>query len=133
MCQVAAGETYGYMVETWENAKSQAVRAIVRQGRKGSTISYSDLAKQITTIYFDAHEHIYHLMLGQISSEEDAAGRGMLTALVVLKDSGMPGDGFWDLAKRLGRNVSDKIACWVQETEFVLSHCKNHPLVVQQP
>jgi hypothetical protein len=85
------------------------------------------------TIYFDAHEHIYHLMLGQISSEEDAAGRGMLTALVVLKDSGMPGDGFWDLAKRLGRNVSDKIACWVQETEFVLSHCKNHPLVVQQP
>jgi hypothetical protein len=101
MCSIAVGETYGYKLQTWENAKCEAIRAIVRIGKAGSTISYSDLSREITSIAFHPHDHIFHLMLGQISCEEEAAGRGMLSALVVLKDSGMPGEGFWDWQKDL--------------------------------
>ena len=47
-------------------------------------------------------------MLGEISSEEDAAGRGMLTVLVVHRAGDMqPGPGFFELAKQLGRNTSN--------------------------
>ena len=55
-------------------------------------------------------------MLGQISVEEDAAGRGMLSALVVHKHSdGQPGPGFYELADDRGRDTSDKVCCWVEE------------------
>lgn len=131
MCQIVQNETYGYSIERWENAKSEAVRAIVREARDyGQPISYSDLAAKIKSIHFDPHDHVFHLMLGQISTEEDAAGRGMLSVLVVHKGGdGMPGAGFWDLAKQLGRNTRDKLVCWTKETEQVLSKCKNHPMV----
>ena len=55
-------------------------------------------------------------MLGQISEEEDAAGRGMLSVLVVHKDGDkMPGPGFFTLAKKLGRDISDRDKCWSDE------------------
>jgi hypothetical protein len=129
MCRVIARETYDFPIELWERAKSEAVRVIVREGRKGNPITYSDLAGKITSIRFDPHDHIFHLMLGEISTEEDAAARGMLTVLVVRKDDGMPGDDFWDLAKRLGRDTKDKTVLWAEETKTVLTHCKNHPLM----
>lgn len=130
MCQIVKGETYGYSVETWECAKLEATRAIVREARAyGKPISYSDLAQQIISIHFGPHEHIFHLMLGQISEEEDAAGRGMLSVLVVHKGgNGMPGEGFWDLARRLGRDTRDKVVFWAKETQEVIDKCKQHPL-----
>lgn len=40
----------------------------------------------------------------------------MLTAIVVHKHGDMqPGPGFFELAKSLGRNTKDPLACWIQE------------------
>ena len=40
----------------------------------------------------------------------------MLTAIVVHKSGDMqPGPGFFELAKSLGKNVKDPLACWVAE------------------
>jgi hypothetical protein len=51
-------------------------------------------------------------LVGEISEDEVAAGRPMLSALVVEKDKGMPGKGFFKLArflKRLhGTSTTDK-------------------------
>jgi hypothetical protein len=59
-------------------------------------------------------------MLGEISEAEDAAGRGMLTVIVVHKQGDMqPGPGFFDLAKRLGRDTTDIVKCWVDELKKV--------------
>jgi hypothetical protein len=124
MCGIVEGETYGYQADIWEKAKSEAIRTIVH---KGSTISYSELAANIRSIAFDPHDHGFHYLLGQISVEEDAAGRGMLSALVVHKLDGMPGEGFWDLAQTLGRDIKDRVRCWSRETELVLSHFPCHP------
>lgn len=127
MCETTSDNTYGYTLEVWERAKLEATRAIVREGQKGSTISYSDLTKQISSIPFGPHDSIFHHLLGQISVEEDAAGRGMLSALVVHKDDGLPGDGFWDLAHRLGRDTRDNVECWTKEIKLVLEHCTKRP------
>ena len=42
-------------------------------------------------------------LLGEISSDEVSSGRPMLSALVVSKEFGVPLEGFFELAKSLGR------------------------------
>jgi hypothetical protein len=55
-------------------------------------------------------------MLGEISADEDAAGRGMLSVIVVHKSGDMqPGPGFFELARDLGRDTSDILVCWITE------------------
>src|SRR5215470_8318342 len=126
MCKILAGETYGFQASVWENAKLEAVRAIVQEGKKGKTIAYSDLTKRISSIGFGPHDYSFHHLLGEISCEEEAAGRGMLSALVVHKEDGMPGQGFFDLARQLGRDVTDQLKCWSEEVTTVLGKCKVH-------
>jgi hypothetical protein len=64
-------------------------------------------------------------MLGEISEEEDALGRGMLSVLVVHKGDGQrPGSGFFQLANKLGRDTSDKDLCWTIELQRVLDVLK---------
>ena len=46
-------------------------------------------------------QQVGHLV-GEISEDEHNAGRPMLSALVVEKDTGMPSSGFYDLARELG-------------------------------
>ena len=59
-------------------------------------------------------------MLGEISLAEDKDGRGMLSALVVHKTGDMePGQGFFHYAEVLGRDVSDRLTCWVREIHKV--------------
>ena len=83
-------------------------------------IPYSDLVKQSTSIKMDAYDTRLFHMLGEISSEEDAAGRGMLTVVVVHKHGDMqPGPGFFELAKRFGRETKDVMKCWVDELHKV--------------
>ena len=36
--------TFGFPPQAWQEAKLEAIRAIVRAGRQGKTITYSDLA-----------------------------------------------------------------------------------------
>jgi molybdopterin synthase catalytic subunit len=83
-------------------------------------IPYSNLVKQIRSIKLEAHDPRLFHMLGEISSEEDAAGRGMLTVVVVHSDGDMqPGPGFFELAKQLGRDTSNILKCWVNELHKV--------------
>jgi hypothetical protein len=116
---------YGYEPSLWLKAKKEATCAIVK---KRAPIFYSDLTRRIKSIAFGPHDYAFHALLYEISVEEDAAGRGMLTVLVVRQEDGLPGQGFFDLAEKLGRDVSDRIRCYGEETKVVLSHCEDHPL-----
>ena len=62
-------------------------------------------------------------MLGEISSEEDEAGRGMVSVLVVHKDGDMrPRPGFFSLAADRGREIADQDRVWVGEFNRVVAH-----------
>jgi hypothetical protein len=59
------------------------------------------------------------------SSEEDAAGRGMLSVIVIHQGGdGRPGPGLFVLARELGRDVRDKEIFWVTEVALVRT---SHP------
>jgi molybdopterin synthase catalytic subunit len=112
--------TYGFPQRDWDAAKQEVRRILIERAKVRGMIPYSDLAGKIGAIPLEAHDQRLFHLLGQISSEEDAAGRGMLSVIVVHKSGDMqPGPGFFELAKQLGRDTSDILRCWVDELKKV--------------
>jgi hypothetical protein len=104
----------------WHAAKEEARRAMIAAAKAQKTISYSDLVRKIRRIVFDPHDDLLDQLLDEISAEEDKAGRGMLTAVVVHKTRDkQPGPGFYELAETLGRDTRDPLQCWLTELKAV--------------
>jgi molybdopterin synthase catalytic subunit len=111
---------YGFADEEWAAAKHEACQALIGRAKVRGMMPYSELVKHISTIHFDAYDQRLFHLLGDISESEEAAGRGMLSAIVVHKTGDMePGPGFFELASKLGRKTSDKTKCWVEEIKRV--------------
>jgi hypothetical protein len=111
---------YGFEDEVWESAKSEAKQLLTERAKVRGMMSYSELVARMKTIKFESHDRKLFKFLGEISSEEDRAGNGMLTVIVVHKRGDMqPGPGFFELAQELGRNTSDILKCWVEELHKV--------------
>lgn len=117
---------YGIPVEIWDEAKEEASLAIREVASDRSLIFYSDLVKRIRSCALEPYGEPLAKMLGEISTDEDAAGRGLLTAVVVRKEDGRPGRGFFDkLARDRGRVFPDtesgRDRFWIEELERVYS------------
>lgn len=117
---------HGFAQADWKAAKEEARRAMIERAKVRGMIPYSELVGKVTSIKLEPHDFRLFRLLGEISSEEDAAGRGMLTAIVVHKDGDMqPGPGFFELAKTLEKNTSDILECWVEELHRVHAYWSN--------
>lgn len=120
---------YGYPETEWEDAKEEMRRILVQTASHSRTIAYSDLVCGVHTIRLQPDSHALAHMLGEISTEEDTAGRGMLSVVVVHKGGDQkPGPGFFELAKKLGRDTSDVLKCWIQELRQVHDYWRSHPV-----
>ena len=113
---------YGYPLNQWNAAKEEIKQILIEIAKNRQTITYSDLVRKVNTINFEPVSYGLSAMLGEISSEEYIAGRGMLTAVVVLKDDGIPGSGFFELARALGKSFPDELKFWVDELNKVYSY-----------
>ena len=106
----------------WDGAKREIRSLLIERAKVRGMIPYSELAEKVCSLHLEAHDQRLFHLLGEISSEESGAGRGMLSVIVVHKAGDMqPGPGFFDLAKQLGRDTSDILNCWVQELRKVHS------------
>ena len=110
--------------EVWEQAKQEMRLAIIKRAKQHGMIAYSELLNKVSSLRLELeqpdHRSVMAEMLGEISLAEDKVGRGMLSALVVHKTGDMvPGQGFFHYAEVLGRDISDKVACWVREIHKV--------------
>jgi len=117
---------YGFEGAQWDAAKQEAKSILIEVATRKGRIAYSELVGQIGSLSLEPHDtRLFHL-LGEISSEEDNAGRGMITAIVVHKSGDMqPGPGFFDLAKLLGKDVKDPLVCWISEFNRVHDYWSN--------
>jgi len=114
---------FGYTLDQWKKAKEEMQQILIGRAKAGVTICYSELVAQVRAIKMEPDSYALPHMLGEISSEEDGAGRGMLTVLVVHKDSDMePGRGFFELARQRGHDISDPLKFWVAEMNRVCSY-----------
>jgi hypothetical protein len=116
-------DRYGYSEPEWESGKAEMSRILRERASKGGTeglITYGELSQKLTSIKIGHHDNAMGAMLGQISTEEDACGRGMLSVIVVRKHGDkQPGKGFYECAAELGRDVTDRDRMWVDELKRV--------------
>jgi hypothetical protein len=117
---------FGFTDPQWRAGKDEAKAILIEVATRKGRIAYSELVSQITALSLEPHDpRLFHL-LGEISAEESEAGRGMLTAIVVHKSGDMqPGPGFFELAKSLGKNTKDPLACWIAEFNKVHDYWAN--------
>ena len=119
-------DAHGFTQEVWDRAKNEGKAILSARARRTKPIAYSEFVNLLSTIRLEPRDIRLAYLLEDISVEEDALGRGMLTVLVVHKSGDMkPGPGFFDLAARLGRDTSDKDKCWLSEFNFVVETWKS--------
>jgi len=113
-------DKYGYQLDDWNKAKEEMRQILIAIAKKRGIIPYGELVSRIQTIRLKPESYALAAMLGEISTEENAAGHGMLTVLVVHKRGDyQPGPGFFELARQLDRNTSDILSCWITELHKV--------------
>lgn len=114
---------FGFSDEEWSAAKREATSIMVDRARRRGLVAYSQLAEVLKEISLEAHDPRLFGLLDEISTEEDGAGRGLLSVVVVHKDGDQrPGPGFFQLAKQRGRDTSDVVACWISELQKVYTY-----------
>ena len=113
---------YGFSETQWNAGKAEATAVLAEYARRRQVIAYSDFVKRLESIKLEHRDPRLFHFLGEISGEENDAGRGMLTALVVHKSGDMqPGPGFFELAKKLGHKTGDIEKFWIEEVKKVFA------------
>lgn len=88
--------------DKWQDAKRQALKVLRQCAEAQDTITYKQFVKKIKAIpdlAFHGDGRMDHL-LDEVSREEFAEGRGLISVLVVeTAFPHMPSDGFFALAK----------------------------------
>lgn len=114
------GFKHGFSENQWTAAKEEARQAMIAAAQSKGVIAYSDLVQKITSCILEPNGTALAHMLGEVSSEEDEEGRGLLTVVVVHKTGDMrPGPGFFQLALSRGRHIMDKEQFWIEELRNV--------------
>lgn len=117
----AVVKKYGYAISEWDDTKEHMTRLLRELAAQERTMSYSELVGQVGPLQLPPDSNALAAMLGEISTEENDAGRGMLSVVVVHKEGDMkPGPGFFELAQKLGRVVGDQDAFWISEFKQVI-------------
>jgi hypothetical protein len=106
----------GYSAKDWRQAKQEVKTVLIGQAKARAVISYFEVAARVTAIKLDPDSLALRTLLREIGVEENAAGRGMLSALVVYRPGKRQPDlEFLKLATMLGKNTSDIWRCWLKE------------------
>lgn len=114
--------------ERWQAVKAQIRALCIEAAREHVTITYSDVIRALGP---DAglvpRSPIFHRLLGQMCHEEEAAGRGLLCALVVAKSTGIPGKAFFPTMIQARVCDEGPQACWEQERDRLFDYWSSHP------
>ena len=99
---------------------------LIELARGNRSISYQKLSDQCNLGY-DMHNpddrNKIGSLLGEISTEEHGNGRPLISVLVFRDDTNIPGDGFFELAQKLGKyNGSDN---QIAKDNFFVSEFRN--------
>jgi hypothetical protein len=105
--------------DRWERARNEIHSILVETARRRGVINYVALTSRLSAVSLTPSDATLAQLLGEISAAEDEAGRGLLTAVVVRRDTLRPGRGFFRMAARQGRDVSEPAESWDSERERV--------------
>lgn len=113
---------YGLSDASWDAIKAEIHALLVLLAQKRQTIAYSELAAQLQTVYIHYRAPAFDRILQQLCEDEIAAGRPILGVLVVNKQTGRCGAGFFKWAGVSGYDVADPEAFWQAEFRRVCDY-----------
>lgn len=91
----------------WAAALAEATTMLEAISAAGDTITYARFVSELRAIDLNDRYDDLQRFLTDVSEAEEHAGRGLLSAVVVGTRTGLPGKGFFSLARRLGRSGTD--------------------------
>jgi hypothetical protein len=110
---------WGIPIAQWDDARERARAAMLARARAGATITYAELAQAVAETGFRPRSWALMALLGEVCECEDPVYDVWVASLVVRKDTGMPGDGYFAYAEREGLDVSDREAFWRDRVQQV--------------
>jgi hypothetical protein len=110
---------WGIPLAQWEDARERARAAILQRAHAGETITYAELAHAVAVTGFRPRSWALMALLGEVCRDEDPVHDVWIASLVVRKDTGMPGDGYFAYAERDGFDTSDRAAFWREHAQQV--------------
>lgn len=84
--------------------------------KRGGLVTYEQIAPIVGEV---PHSPRLWNMLGEISEKYEASDGILLSAIVVNKREGYPGNSFFDLAESLDREFDDRLAFWAGEVRRI--------------
>ncbi|WP_030756600.1 MULTISPECIES: hypothetical protein [unclassified Streptomyces] len=115
----------------YEQALDAVIEILRSRARRGAApLSYGDLSRELGRLghHVPAHEGpMPHLLEGASVRESPDGSLPLLSALVVLKDSGWPSGGFFKPARRTPYNrPGDDVSLWGREIRRLTEHYADH-------
>ena len=89
--------------------KEQILDMLIKAAKNRKVVYYAEVGR-LSNFSMDNPSHRVELgrILGEISTEEHKSGRPLLSAVVVHKEDHLPGEGFFSLARELGKQQPDE-------------------------
>ncbi|MFI1372326.1 hypothetical protein ACH4UY_09985 [Streptomyces longwoodensis] len=111
----------------YEQALDAVIEVLRSRACQGAApIQYGDLSSELARLghHVPAHEEPMPYLLEDASVRESPDGSlPLLSALVVLKDSGWPSGGFFKLARRAPyKRPGDDVLLWTREIQKLAEH-----------
>lgn len=116
----------GISASNWEALKQEMREILIGMARMRTTVCYSDLAAMLKTASVHHRAPAFHHLLDEMCREDEARGHAILASLVVRKDSGIPGAGYFTIAASEGADVSDPVAYWREQFEQACDYWSNY-------
>jgi hypothetical protein len=110
---------WGIPLAQWADARERARTAMIACARARTTITYAELAQSVAETGFRPRSWALMALLGEVCDIEDPVHEVWTASLVVRKDTGMPGDGYFAYAEREGHDVGDKTSFWLEHVQQV--------------
>ncbi len=112
----------------WSALRDEMRQIMVDMARQGQLITYSELCAALKTSYLHYHSPQIVRLLDEIGAIERDAGRPILPAVVVGKQSGIPGAGYFKIAgeRPQAEGSVDPKAMWEADLQVVFDYWSTH-------
>lgn len=102
-----------------------------KQANAGAPVTYGDVVRKfpaLPPLNGAWRSHPLCRILGELDDEDHLNNRPFRTALVYAKETGRPGQGFFDTITNLREQTvlkSDQDKVWTEEVKAVIAHYRN--------
>ena len=105
----------------WEVVRAAMRVELIELAKQKRIVTYGELAL-LLPVYIHPGSYAFTRLLSQVCAAEEAAGHGLLCALVVAKSTGIPGAGFFRGAAERGYDSSNPDQYWRDELDRLFAY-----------